>query len=66
MPAKQRIEENSPQRHRGHRDDPEVINELGFGLILRALRASVVRIHAKQSQSRGEAMSVNCCPERTL
>jgi hypothetical protein len=48
--ATQRIEGNPPQRHRGHRDDPEFIDELGFRLILRALRVSVVRIRAKQSQ----------------
>jgi hypothetical protein len=42
-----------PQRHRDHRGDPGFVGRLDFGLFLCVLRASVVSIPAKQSQSRG-------------
>lgn len=51
--ANRRSEENSPRRHRDHRDDPKLADEDGFGFILRALCASVVEICAKQSQFAG-------------
>ncbi len=41
--------ESSPPRHRVHRDHPSA-DEDGSDFILRALRVSVVEIHAKQSQ----------------
>jgi hypothetical protein len=66
MPAKRRNEGNPPQRHRGHRDGPEFIYELGFRFILRALRVSVVRIRAKQSQFAPGCINANRCPERRL
>jgi hypothetical protein len=48
--ANRRNAENSPRRHRDHRDDPQFAGEDGSDFILGALRASVVKIYAKQSQ----------------
>ena len=45
--ANRRRADDSPQRHR---DGPPFVNEAGSGSLVRALRASVVNIRAKQSQ----------------